>query len=62
MRFNREYLESIFLNLLINAIKYADELRKPQIKISTKINIEGKKQLLVSDNGFVIDLKNIRIR
>lgn len=57
VRFNREYLESIFLNLMTNAIKYADELRKPLIKIKTRINAEGKKQLLVSDAGIGIDLK-----
>lgn len=57
VRFNREYLESIFLNLLTNAIKYADEHRKPLIRIKTRINSKGKNQLLVSDNGIGIDLK-----
>lgn len=49
------YFESIFLNLLTNAIKYRHPDRNPIIKISF-YNSGGFKVLEVKDNGLGIDL------
>lgn len=54
--FPKLYLESILLNLVSNALKYASEKRAPEIAISTEI--KDKKTLLhVSDNGLGIDMR-----
>ena len=54
--YNRTYLESIFLNLITNSIKYRSEDRPPKILIKTTNN-NGKLQLTIRDNGLGIDLK-----
>ena len=53
--YNKVYLESIFLNLVGNAIKYRSEFRVPQIRIETEME-DGKIKLMISDNGMGIDL------
>ncbi len=50
-----EYLESILLNLITNAIKYKQRGRKPVIYIQT-YRENGDSYLEVSDNGMGIDL------
>lgn len=50
VEFNRTYLESTFLNLITNSIKYAHPDRDPRIQIKTS-RTDNKKQLLFSDNG-----------
>ena len=50
-----EYLESILLNLITNAIKYKQRGRKPIIYIQTYTE-NGDNYLEVSDNGMGIDL------
>jgi signal transduction histidine kinase len=52
--FNRAYLESIFLNLITNSIKYAHPDRAPVIDI-----ISQKDQLTFSDNGLGFDLEKV---
>jgi PAS domain S-box-containing protein len=52
--FNTKYLESIFLNLISNSIKYAHPERDPVITIKTEIT-DGKKKLTFSDNGIGFD-------
>jgi PAS domain S-box-containing protein len=56
INYNRIYLESIFLNLITNAIKYRSPERKPIIKIIAK---EKNNFITLSfkDNGLGIDLK-----
>jgi PAS domain S-box-containing protein len=54
VKFNPAYLESIFLNLISNSIKYAHPNRDPIITIKTEIT-NGKKQLTYSDNGIGFD-------
>ena len=54
VNFNPKYLESIFLNLITNSIKYAHPARDPIITIKTEIT-DGKKQLTFSDNGIGFD-------
>lgn len=54
--YHRPYLESIFLNLVTNAIKYRDPDRAPEIKIIT--GKENKSTFLkIYDNGLGINLK-----
>lgn len=50
-----EYLESIFLNLITNAIKYKFQNRRPVIYIQT-YEEKGEQFLEISDNGIGIDL------
>lgn len=50
------YIESIFLNLITNALKYRSEKRLPQINIRLKRN-EKYSEISFSDNGMGINLK-----
>jgi len=50
------YLESIFLNLLSNSIKYRSKERVPQIHFETD-HVNGKIKLTAKDNGIGIDLE-----
>lgn len=53
--FDKTYLESIFLNLISNSIKYARPGIPPVISIhSTRAN--GPAQLIISDNGLGFDM------
>ncbi|MCC5943151.1 MAG: PAS domain S-box protein [Balneolaceae bacterium] len=54
VHFKPKYLESIFLNLITNSVKYAHPDRDPVITIKTRIS-EGKKKLTFSDNGMGFD-------
>ena len=54
--YNKAYLESIFLNLLTNAIKYSSPKRRPRIHIETKI-FNDQLLLTFRDNGLGIDLE-----
>lgn len=56
IQYNRYYLESIFLNLISNAIKYRSPDRNPEIHIHTEID-KGNIVLNFRDNGLGIDLK-----
>jgi len=48
------YIDSIFYNLISNAIKHRDTARKPEITISSKMS-NGFVELQISDNGLGID-------
>jgi light-regulated signal transduction histidine kinase (bacteriophytochrome) len=48
--------ESIFLNLLTNAIKYRSPKRAPQIIFKSYIDEDGMITLTCQDNGIGIDL------
>lgn len=50
------YMDSIFLNLITNAIKYSHPDRKPVIDICT-FTEDGHSHLLIKDNGIGIDLE-----
>lgn len=56
--FNECYMQSIFLNLITNSIKYAKPGVKPEIRIRTDI-IDGAKQLMFEDNGIGFDIDHI---
>jgi signal transduction histidine kinase len=49
------YMESIFLNLISNSIKYRKPERKPVIDLFT-FTENGKNHLMIKDNGLGIDL------
>ncbi|WP_247235630.1 PAS domain S-box protein [Telluribacter sp. SYSU D00476] len=59
--FDKLYLESIFMNLLSNSIKYRSFNRRLSISISTK-NEGDSVRLIFSDNGIGIDLARYRER
>jgi PAS domain S-box-containing protein len=56
IKYNESYLESIFINLISNSLKYSSPERPPRIEVTTTIN-EGKIELKITDNGLGIDLK-----
>ncbi|TZF82149.1 PAS domain S-box protein [Pedobacter sp. BS3] len=56
--FNKAYLESIFLNLITNAIKYARADCLPLISIYSR-ETNGVKQLVFSDNGQGFDMNKV---
>lgn len=59
LNINKAYLESIFLNLLTNAIKYRNPNK--QLKISvTSHAVEDTVELVFTDNGIGIDLQRNR--
>jgi PAS domain S-box-containing protein len=51
------YLDSIFLNLLDNSLKYHSPERKPKIHFKTTFNESGDLVLEVHDNGLGIDME-----
>ena len=55
LEINKSYLESIFLNLLTNAIKYREPNRQLRVNIATKV-IDKKLIITFKDNGIGIDL------
>lgn len=58
VRFNRNYLESIFLNLITNSIKYSRPEHPPAISIfSDRVN--DVTQLIVADNGMGFDMEGV---
>jgi signal transduction histidine kinase len=50
------YIESIFYNLIANALKYHQKYRRPIIKVSS-YSIEGKIIIEIEDNGMGIDIE-----
>ena len=56
LNINKSYLESIFLNLLTNSIKYRAESRQLRVTINSKI-VDDNLVLTFKDNGIGIDLQ-----
>lgn len=61
LEFDLEYLESIFLNLITNSIKYAQKTVSPIIKIKSYY-LDGQKQIIYSDNGIGFDMDAVRTK
>ena len=59
VRFNRAYIESVFLNLITNAIKYAKPDSSPVITIYSEI-VNGTKRLIFEDNGLGFDMDKVK--
>ncbi len=59
IRFNNAYMDSVFLNLLTNSIKYARPDTLPVITIrSEKVN--GRDQITFADNGLGFDMEKVK--
>ncbi len=54
--YNKIHIDSIFLNMITNAIRYSSPDRKPEIKI-TSHKMNGWVMVSFSDNGLGMDLK-----
>ncbi|HEY0244742.1 MAG TPA: PAS domain-containing sensor histidine kinase [Mucilaginibacter sp.] len=61
IKFNKSYLESIFLNLITNSIKYARTDLAPVITIQSKVE-NGVSQLIFTDNGMGFDMEKVKNR
>jgi len=61
IEFNKSYLESIFLNLITNSIKYTKPDCHPVISISTRL-VNGVKQLIFADEGQGFDMHKVKDR
>lgn len=59
VRFNNAYLQSVFLNLITNSIKYKQPDCPPRICIYTQ-KINGVSQLIISDNGLGFDMELVK--
>lgn len=59
IRFNKAFLESVYLNLITNSIKYAKPGSPPAISITSE-ETAGFHQLIVSDNGQGFDMELVK--
>lgn len=59
IQFNESYLDSIFLNLITNSIKYAKADTNPIISIRTQ-RVNNEKQLVFTDNGQGFELSKVK--
>ncbi|WP_340105750.1 sensor histidine kinase [Rhodohalobacter sp. 8-1] len=59
VRFNHNYMESIFLNLITNSIRYSKPNEAPVINIRTRVE-NGVKQLIFTDNGIGMNMESVR--
>ncbi len=59
--FTHSYMESVFLNLLTNSIRYAHPDRKPCIRIASS-DLPDAVQLTFTDNGLGFDLAKVSDR
>ena len=57
--FDKSYLDSILINLLTNAIKYAHPSRRAEIKFSSK-KVLGGIEIVVSDNGIGFNMEKVK--
>jgi len=61
VQFSKAYMESIFLNLITNAIKYVKPRNFPVIHIYTR-KVDGLKQLVFSDEGMGFNMEEVKDR
>ncbi len=61
IKFNKAYLESIFLNLITNSIKYTQPHLPPLISILSR-HENGVDQLIFTDNGLGFDMDKVKNR
>lgn len=59
INFNKVYMDSIFLNLITNSIKYAKPGAYPDISIATK-RADGNRQLIFTDQGLGFDMESVK--
>ncbi|SMG47228.1 PAS domain S-box-containing protein [Marivirga sericea] len=61
VEFNRDYMESIFLNLITNSIKYTAPEKTPEIRIRSQ-DLTSKIELSYEDNGIGFDIEKVKDR
>lgn len=59
IRFNKAYMESVFLNLITNSIKYARPDHRPVIRIYSEKE-QNVNRLIFSDNGLGFDMEKVK--
>ncbi len=59
VKFNKAYLESIFLNLITNSIKYAQPEYSPVITVCSKTT-DNTTQIIFTDNGLGFDMDKVK--
>ncbi|HEX8037969.1 MAG TPA: PAS domain-containing sensor histidine kinase [Chryseosolibacter sp.] len=59
IKFNKAFLQSIFLNLITNSIKYARPDCLPVVTITSQ-NGNGRRKLIIADNGLGFDLEKVK--
>ena len=59
IKFNKAYMDSVFLNLLTNSIKYARPDTFPVISIQAE-KVNGRDQLTFADNGLGFDMEKVK--
>ena len=59
INFNKAYLESIFLNLITNSIKYSQPELNPVIHIKSRKTDHGS-QIIYTDNGMGFDMEKVK--
>lgn len=59
VKFNKAYMDSVFLNLLTNAIKYSRPGISPVIQIKSEV-ADGKDRIIFSDNGLGFDMEKVK--
>ncbi len=59
IKFNKAYMESVFLNLITNSIKYARPDSWPEIRIYSKKE-HNVNLLIFSDNGLGLDMEKVK--
>jgi PAS domain S-box-containing protein len=59
--FNKTYLDSIFLNLISNSIKYAKPNTYPKISLHSE-NVNGVVTLVIKDDGLGFDMEKVKDR
>ena len=61
VKFNKVYLESVFLNLITNSIKYSKPGIHPEIYVSSK-QTTGFSEVIFRDNGRGFDMEKVKDR
>ncbi|HEY8659459.1 MAG TPA: PAS domain-containing sensor histidine kinase [Hanamia sp.] len=61
VNFNKTYLDSIFLNLISNSIKYAKPNTYPKISLHSE-NVNGVVVLVIKDEGLGFDMEKVKDR
>ncbi|MEO8884748.1 MAG: PAS domain-containing sensor histidine kinase [Mucilaginibacter sp.] len=59
VKFNKAYLESTFLNLITNSIKYARPEQPPVISVYSKL-VDNTTQVIFLDNGLGFDMDKVK--
>ncbi len=62
VNFSNAYLESMFINLITNSIRYAHPMRDPIIRITSFKQMDNKVKLIFTDNGVGMDMEKVKGR